>query len=160
MRVGGHTMRRAGRAGTGGMDPVRIYDVMACDVHWDFDGSGLPREQHKFTPSRTAEPSGAVDRLTLDELGGPDAFSVFRLAEGGTLREFDTQRLVWWDNIHLDAVRSVGRTTGLDRGGVTLPVPLGPGGSCGYFVEITDGNVRRDATICVFRPHQFFTVPA
>lgn len=254
------------------MDSVRIYDIMACNVYWDFDGSGLPREQHKFlvsfhptdrptpeliesivargpggyrvefanepftqrnlnghihdsaigfywymvnlptgylpegeytievtakdgsvtsrsrvqrqeptdrivpvyrenrakvldafTPSRTAEPTGAVRRvdwLTLDELGGPDAFYVFRLAEGGTLREFDTQRLLWWDNIYLDAVRSGEPTTGLNRGGVALPVPLDPGRSYGYFVEITDGNVQSDANICVFQPHQFFTVPA
>jgi hypothetical protein len=34
------------------------------------------------------------------------------------------------------------------------------GRSYGYFVEITDGNVRGDANIRVFQPHRFFTVPA
>ncbi|TQM85103.1 hypothetical protein FHX81_7573 [Saccharothrix saharensis] len=261
-----------GPAETGGMDSVRIYDIMACNVYWDFDGSDLPREQHKFlvsfhptdtptpelvesivatgpggyrvefanepftqrnlnghihdaalgfhwymvnlptgylpegeytievtakdgtvgsrsrvqrqestdrivpayrehrarlldsfTPSRTAEPAGPVERIgwrTLAGLGGPDAYYVFRLAEGGTLREFDTQRLVWWDNIYLDAVRSGEPTTGLNRGEVIPPVALEPGKSYGYFVEITDGNVQRDADLCVFQPHQFFTVPA
>ncbi|MFD0203431.1 MULTISPECIES: hypothetical protein [Saccharothrix] len=66
----------------------------------------------------------------------------------------------WWDNIYLDAVGSGDATTGLDRGSVTLPVALEPGRSYGYFVEITDGNVQRDANICVFQPHQFFTAPA
>lgn len=116
-----------------------------------------------FTPSRTAEPAGDVERIsrrTLDGVGGPDAYYVCRLAEGGTLREFDTQRLVWWDNVYLDAVRSGEPTTGLNRGEVTPPVSLEPGKSYGYFVEITDGNVQGDATICVFQPHQFFTVPA
>ncbi|QFZ21416.1 hypothetical protein [Saccharothrix syringae] len=257
---------------------VRIYDIMACDVHWDFAGSDLPREQHKFlvsfyptgdvptpelidrivargpggreveianqpftqanlnghihdaalgtywymhniptgylpegeytievtakdgtvtsrsryqraaptralvpvyrenrdrildafTPSRSREP-GPGTRLdafrcawaTLRDFAGPaaDAYYVFRLARGGTLREFDTQKLTWWDNIYVDAARSGDRTNGLNRGEVTVGTPLEPGTSYGYFVEITDGNVQGDANLCIFQPHQFFTTP-
>ncbi|MEU8001864.1 hypothetical protein AB0B66_11940 [Catellatospora sp. NPDC049111] len=233
---------------------VRIYDIMACDVYWDFEDSvGLPKEQHKFLvsfyPSETpvpdqiesivargpggyevaftnrmftnanrdgwiydpsldyhwymlnvpagflaegtytievttkdgevltrsreqrSAPSRAIvdsylahrDRMaytltswsTLAEFGGPDAYYVYRLAQAASLREFDTQQLLWWDNIYIRRARGVEPLAGLNKGSVDLPIELTPGETYGLFVEITDGNAQGEANICVFQPHRF-----
>ncbi len=235
---------------------VQIYDIMACNVYWDFEDSlGLPKEQHKFlisfypTESPTPQliesivargpdgyqvsltnqrftnanrdgfiydkalnfywymvnvpkgflPEGVYvievttkdgqvlsksrrqrnrpsdelvtsylvhrDRLiftpttwsTLNAFGGPDAYYVYRLAKGGSLREFDTQHLLWWDNIYIQRARGIDPKAGLNKTSVEPPVAFSPGHSYGYFVEITDGNVQNDANICIFQPHRFFT---
>ncbi|MDT0328495.1 hypothetical protein [Nocardiopsis lambiniae] len=255
---------------------VRIFDIMACDVYWDFDGTPLPREQHKFlvsfhptpgvpTPelvesitargpdgyevvfgdqrftaantnghiydrtldyywymvnlptgflpegeytievlcidgrvlrkSRTHSattsrelvehyknererilasysPSGGevLDRVpvsgelrcdwaTLDGFGGPDAYYIHRLAEGGSAKEFDTQNLTWWDNIFVQRLRGDERA-GLNRGGVDVHADLRPETTYSYFVEITDANAQSETNICVFQPHQVFRTPA
>lgn len=247
-------MRQRKRAANTAAMTVQIYDIMACNVYWDFDDSlGLPREQHKFLvsffPSETPVPD-LVDRIvargpggyeatftnqmftnanrdgwiydpslnyhwymlnvpagflaegtytievvtkdgqvlsrsreqrdapsravvdsylahrerlaytltswtTLAELGGPDAYYVYRLAKARSLREFDTQRLLWWDNIYIRRARGVEPQAGLNKGAVDLPIELTPGESYGLFVEITDGNVQSDANICIFQPHRF-----
>ncbi|HLU97665.1 MAG TPA: hypothetical protein VKZ89_12565 [Thermobifida alba] len=255
---------------------VRIFDIMACNVYWDFDGSPLPREQHKFlvsfyptkgvptpelidrivargpggyrveftnqlftpantdgyiydrtldyywymvnlstgflpegeytievtctdgtvlTRSRTQRqdstealvsayrdnrqrmldsftPSGrgrlpegtALTGLecswsTLRELAGQDAYYIYRLAEGGSAREFDTQNLTWWDNIFMQRLRGGDVAAGLNRGGVTVPEELEPDTTYAYFVEVTDANVQSETNICIFQPHQVFTTP-
>ncbi|AAZ57085.1 hypothetical protein Tfu_3052 [Thermobifida fusca YX] len=254
---------------------VRIFDIMACNVYWDFDGSPLPREQHKFlvsfyptkgaptpelidsivaygpdgyrvefanqrfTPDnkngyiydRTLDyywymvnlatgflpegeytievtgKDGTVDRRsrmqrqestdalvpayrehrqqilnsfapsgrqrlpegtaltdlvcswrTLKELAGRDAYYIYRLAEGGSAREFDTQNLTWWDNIFFQKLRG-DATAGLNRDSVTVAAELKPDTTYAYFVEITDSNVQSETNICIFQPHQVFTTP-
>jgi hypothetical protein len=27
---------------------VKIFDIMECDVYWDFENSPMPKETHKF----------------------------------------------------------------------------------------------------------------
>jgi hypothetical protein len=236
---------------------VRIYDIMACNVYWDFDDSvNLPREQHKFLvsfyPTATPIPDliekmvargpdgvevtltnqmftnanrdgfiydptldyywhmlnvptgymaegtytievttktgevvsrsreqrsastesfvssylankerildsfGPTSWSTLASYGGPDAYYVYRLAKAASLRDFDTQRLLWWDNIYIQRARGIDEQAGLNRSAVTLPFELESGRSYGHFVEITDGNVQSEANICVFQPHHFF----
>lgn len=70
------------------------------------------REQ-RSAPSRAIVDSYLADRdrmaytltswSTLAEFGGPDAYYVYRLAQAASLREFDTQKLLWWDNIFTPA---------------------------------------------------------
>ncbi|SFC45417.1 hypothetical protein [Streptomyces aidingensis] len=248
---------------------VRIYDIMACDVYWDFD-TPLPREQHKFlvsfhptpgtptpelieritargpggyevtfanekftgrnlngwiydgtldyywymvnlatgflpegeytievvckdgtvltrsrvqdsAPSRdlvaayrehretllasfTTAADAPLDQVrcgwrTLKDLAGPDTYAIFRLAEGSSVAEFDTQRLVWWDNIFIRRARGTDPEAGLNRGGVTVGTGLKPATDYGWFVELTDANAQGETNICVFQPHRFFRTP-
>jgi len=256
---------------------VRIYDIMACDVYWDFEESNLPREQHKFLvsfwPTGDVPTPQLIDRIvakgpdgyrvefanepftnrninghiydptlnyywymvnlptgfmppgtytievtckdgtvlsksrvqddaprktlvsayvrhredayasftpsrrnplpeesplsgvksswtTLKALAGVDAYYIYRIAEASSLKEFDTQRLVWWDNIFIQRAGGGELTAGLNRSGVTIGTELKPDTSYGYFVEITDANVQSETNICIFQPHQFFTTPA
>ncbi|MBB6119400.1 hypothetical protein [Nocardiopsis algeriensis] len=54
--------------------PLRIYDIMACDVYWDFDGTPLPKEQHKFLVSFHPTPGvptpDLVESITARGPGG------------------------------------------------------------------------------------------
>ena len=56
---------------------VRIFDIMACNVYWDFDGSPLPREQHKFLvsfyPTKGAPTPELIDSIVAY---GPDGYRV------------------------------------------------------------------------------------
>lgn len=96
---------------------------------------------------------------TLADLGGPDAFYVTRLNEGSSTIQADVQKLVWWDNIYIQRIRTNDPKAGENRGEVTVTTELKPKTSYAYFVEITDGNVQRDANYCIFQPHQIFTTP-
>jgi hypothetical protein len=256
---------------------VRIYDIMACNVYWDFDESPLPREQHKFLvsfwPTGDVPAPDLIDRIvargpggyevefanrpftnrdtnghiydptldyywymvnlptgfmdegeytievtckdgtvlaksrvqdngsadavvsaytghraeirasfspsgdrplpagapltgvrsswaTLRDLADVDAYYIYRIAEASSAREFDTQRLVWWDNIFIQRAGGGEAGAGRNRGEVAIGTELRPGTSYGYFVEITDGNVQGETNVCVFQPHQFFTTPS
>lgn len=62
--------------------PLRIYDIMACDVYWDFDGTPLPKEQHKFLVSFHPTPGvHTPDLVRSITAHGPD----------GTRTEFGNQ---------------------------------------------------------------------
>lgn len=56
---------------------VEIFDIMACNVYWDFENTGLQREQHKFLvafyPPEGATIPELVDRITAH---GPDGYRV------------------------------------------------------------------------------------
>ncbi|MFV2196687.1 hypothetical protein [Nocardiopsis sp. LOL_012] len=56
---------------------VRIYDIMACDVYWDFEGNHLPKEQHKFLVSFYPTPGVPTPEL-IDSIvaKGPDGYEV------------------------------------------------------------------------------------
>jgi hypothetical protein len=86
------------------------------------------------------------------------AYYIFRLSEGKKISDFDTQNLVWWDNIFRQ--RLTGRTiAGLERGEVTIDAELKPKTGYVYFVEMTDSNKMGDTNICIFQPHQIFVTP-
>ena len=54
--------------------PLRVYDIMACDVYWDFEGTPLPKEQHKFLVSFYPTPGvptpDLVESITARGPGG------------------------------------------------------------------------------------------
>lgn len=58
-------------------NPLRIHDIMACDVYWDFDGTPLPKEQHKFLISFHPTPGIATPELVrCITARGPDGYQV------------------------------------------------------------------------------------
>ncbi|MCX6004427.1 MAG: hypothetical protein NT082_01960 [Chloroflexi bacterium] len=98
-----------------------------------------------------------VSWSTLKELGGLDAFYIYRLSEGRSGKEFNTQKLVWWDNIFVQ--RLTNPDAGLNRGQVVVGNELKPKTSYAYFVEITDSSAMGETNICIFQPHQVFVTP-
>ncbi|RAY14590.1 hypothetical protein DPM19_12530 [Actinomadura craniellae] len=128
--------------------------------------AGKQKILDSYHPTKAAPPEpGAPLRdvksgwTTLKELEDVDAYYIYRLSEGGSIAEFNTQRLVWWDNIFVQ--RNIGKdlTAGLNRGEVTIEAELKPGQNYAYFVETTDSNVQSETNICIFQPHQYFTTP-
>lgn len=91
---------------------------------------------------------------SLRELAQFDAFYVFRLSEGRSSKEFNTQRLVWWDNIFVQS--GTQRDAGRNRNAVTVTAQLKPDTGYVYFTEITDSNAMGETNICIFQPHQTF----
>ena len=95
---------------------------------------------------------------TTKEMASLYAYYIFRLSEGKKISDFDTQKLVWWDNIFRQ--RLTGRTNaGLEKGEVIIEAELKPKTSYVYFVEMTDSNIMGDTNICIFQPHQIFVTP-
>ncbi|MET0283775.1 MAG: hypothetical protein ABW352_04875 [Polyangiales bacterium] len=84
-----------------------------------------------------------------------DAYYIFRLSEGRSGKEFNTQKLVWWDNIFTQRLSQP--EAGLNRDSVVLGSELSAGKSYVYFVEVTDSNAMGRTNICIFQPHQAFT---
>lgn len=91
---------------------------------------------------------------SLKELAGQDAYYIFRLSQGTSGKEFDTQNLVWWDSIFVQ--RATNPTAGLNRDRVVIAAELKPDTSYVYFTEITDSNAMGQTNICIFQPHQSF----
>lgn len=124
--------------------------------HWD-------EIFNSFSPSKK-NPMKKGDSLknikcswkTLKDVDNHDAFYVYRLAESAIPKEFNGNKLVWFDNIYMQRLMNNDAKTGLNRGEVIIETELKPDTSYGYFVEITDGNIAGDANICIFQPHQFF----
>lgn len=62
---------------------VRIYDIMACNVYWDFANSPLPREQHKilvsFYPTPGVPTPDLIERIVARGPGGYEAQITNRL---------------------------------------------------------------------------------
>ena len=127
--------------------------------HWD-------KIYHSFSPSKTKPmPSGAPLKnikcrwSTLKDVDKFDAFYVYRLAEGASSKEFDTQKLIWFDNIYLQRIGNNDPKAGQNRSEVIVGQELKPKKSYAYFVEITDSNIGGEANICIFQPHQIFMTP-
>ncbi len=91
---------------------------------------------------------------TLHQIAHQDAYYIFRLSEGSSSKEFNTQKLVWWDNIFVD--RASHPEAGRNRNGVTVTAELKLAASYVYFTEITDSNAMGETNICIFQPHQMF----
>jgi hypothetical protein len=112
-----------------------------------------------WAPARGELVEGGLKDITIQckaiqALTGQDAYYVFRLSEGKSGKEFDTQNLVWWDNIFLQ--RFTDPKAGLNRNKLTVQTVLEPGKHYVYFTELTDGNSMGGTNICVFQPHQTF----
>ncbi|WP_220348996.1 hypothetical protein [Alkalilimnicola ehrlichii] len=95
----------------------------------------------------------------LSELAGQDGFYIFRLSEGRSSKEFDTQNLAWWDNIFLQRVAG-DADAGRNKNGVVIGNELKPNTSYVHFTEITDSNAMGETNICIFQPHQTFVTAA
>jgi len=63
------------------------------------------REEIKssFKPEKT-ENGLKVNWKGINDFDGPDGYYIFRLAKGQSAETFDTQNLVWWDNIFVEAL--------------------------------------------------------
>lgn len=61
---------------------VMIFDIMACNVYWDFENSPLPKEQHKFLVALYPTPGVA----TPDLIGSLTAYG-----PGGYVVSFENQ---------------------------------------------------------------------
>jgi hypothetical protein len=114
-----------------------------------------------FSPGQGAELAPAAPRSqvavkwsSLKELAGQDAYYIFRVSQGASIKEFDTQRLTWWDNIFLQ--RAANPTAGLNRDQVAIGAELTSGKPYVYFTEITDSNAMGETNMCIFQPHQSF----
>ncbi|WP_017586001.1 hypothetical protein [Nocardiopsis ganjiahuensis] len=109
--------------------PLRIYDIMACDVYWDFDGSPLPKEQHKFLVSFHPTPGTPTPELVHSITArGPDGYRV----------EFTNQLFTPADTDGYIYDRTLDYYWYM----VNLPTGFLPGGV--YTIEVmgTDGSVQ------------------
>lgn len=108
-------------------------------------------------PLRAGEPLDhlSVRWTSLKAQADLDAYYIFRLSEGRSGKDFNTQKLVWWDNIFTQGLSEP--SAGLNRDEVTLGNPLAVGKSYVYFVEVTDSNAMGRTNICIFQPHQSFS---
>lgn len=60
-----------------GAGNVQIYDIMACNVYWDFDTPGTPKEQHKFLVAFYPTGGAPVPELIKSIVAhGPDGYRV------------------------------------------------------------------------------------
>lgn len=56
---------------------LNIYDIMACNVYWDFDGSRMPKETHKMLVAMYPTPGVvAPDLIEKIVAYGPDGYEV------------------------------------------------------------------------------------
>lgn len=119
--------------------------------------SHSPSKIHRL-PKETPLKNIKVSWKSLKDLAGHDAYYIYRLSQGEKSSDFDTQNLVWWDNIFIQ--RFFGqKTAGLNRNEVVITSELKPNTGYVYFTEITDSNAMGETNICVFQPHQLFVTP-
>lgn len=128
--------------------------------HWDEIYESFSPSKKRPLPNGTPLKDIPCIWKTLKDVDDQDAFYVYRLAEGRSSREFDGQKLVWFDNIYMQRLLNNDPKAGLNRGEVIIGSRLKPNTSYAYFVEITDSNIAGEANICIFQPHQIFTTPA
>lgn len=56
---------------------IKIYDIMACNVYWDFQGSVMPKETHKMLVALYPTPEvKAPDMIEVIKAYGPDGYEV------------------------------------------------------------------------------------
>lgn len=115
--------------------------------------SFAPSAKHPFEKGQNLR-NVRVSWSTLKSLGGPDSYSIYRLSEGRSGKEFNTQKLVWWDNIFVQ--RGTAPDAGKNRNQVVMDTELKAGTNYVYFVEVTDSNAMGQTNICIFQPHQTF----
>ena len=115
--------------------------------------SFTPSSKHPFN-AESGLRDVPVSWSSLKALAGQDAYYIYRLSEGRSGKEFNTQKLVWWDNIFVQ--RGSTPDAGKNRDRVVLDTELKKGTPYVYFVEVTDSNAMGETNICVFQPHQTF----
>ena len=113
--------------------------------------------QSKKMPAKTELADVAVKWTPLKKMGGPDAYYIFRICEGKSGKEFDTKKVIWFNNIFFEKLRNP--EAGLNIAGVTIPKELQARTSYVYFVEIADNNTMGKTNMTIFQPHQVFTTP-
>jgi hypothetical protein len=60
-----------------GAGNVQIYDIMACNVYWDFETPGTPKEQHKFLVAFYPTGGAPAPELIKSLVAvGPDGYRV------------------------------------------------------------------------------------
>lgn len=59
-------------------DPeIKIFDIMACNVYWDFEGSPMPKETHKFLFALYPTPDvAAPDMIECIRAYGPGGYEI------------------------------------------------------------------------------------
>jgi hypothetical protein len=57
---------------------IKIYDIMACNVYWDFEASAMPKETHKMLVALYPTPGvKAPDMIESIRAYGPNGYEVF-----------------------------------------------------------------------------------
>lgn len=60
-----------------GDNEIKIYDIMACNVYWDFENSVMPKETHKFLVALYPTPGTATpDLIESITAYGPNGYEV------------------------------------------------------------------------------------
>ncbi len=93
----------------------------------------------------------------LKKMGGPDAYYIFRICEGKSGKEFDTRKVIWFNNIFFERLKNPDAGLNIDR--VTIPRGLKARTHYVYFVEIADHNTMGQTNMTIFQPHHIFTTP-
>lgn len=71
---------------------IQIYDIMACNVYWDFENSPMPKETHKMLVALYPTPGVvAPDHIEKIIAYGPDGYEVAFANE-----KFDNTKLNGW----------------------------------------------------------------
>lgn len=71
---------------------IQIYDIMACNVYWDFENSPMPKETHKMLVVLRPTPGvNAPDMIERIDASGPDGYAV-EFAN----QKFDNRSLNGW----------------------------------------------------------------
>jgi hypothetical protein len=71
---------------------LKIYDIMACNVYWDFENSPMPKETHKMLVALYPTPGvKAPDHIEKITAYGPDGYEVVFANE-----KFDNTKLNGW----------------------------------------------------------------
>ena len=71
---------------------IQIYDIMACNVYWDFENSPMPKETHKMLVALYPTPGVvAPDLIEKIVACGPDGYEVAFANE-----KFDNTKLNGW----------------------------------------------------------------
>lgn len=94
---------------------------------------------------------------SLKDLGGVDAYYIFRLSRGDRSTQFNIQDLVYWDNVFVERISDP--SAGLNRNSVAIKATLQPNVGYVWFTEITDSNKMGGSNLCVFQPMQAFRTP-
>ena len=75
-----------------GETEIKIYDIMACNVYWDFENSPMPKETHKMLvalyPTPDIKAPSLIEKITAY---GPDGYEVAFANE-----KFDNTKLNGW----------------------------------------------------------------
>lgn len=113
---------------------IQIYDIMACNVYWDFENSPMPKETHKMLVVLRPTPGvNAPDMIERIEAFGPDGYAV----------EFDNQK---FDNTSLNGWFY---TPEIQNYWYMVNLPTGFLKEGEYTIEVTrkDGSVARKSRV-------------